>query len=252
MRAKCCFVALAGALVLITWAGCTDDVAEGSLQLKLHETVGQDPLVFDQLGYDAQAGHTYSVVTLKYYITRVQIKSGTGVVRDLAEVIYRDARVPETGLRDFGIIPNGTYTSLEFVFGLDEVMNVDGGLANTIENINMEWPIPGDQGYHYMKYEGKYDVYQSGTVHSFNLHLGATGGNQNYFTVSLPLPPLVMDGNDWQIELSMDLQEWIQNPHVYDFEEYGQAIMMNQSAQEVLKGNGETVFSVTSISHQKE
>jgi hypothetical protein len=244
------FVALLAIASLFASTGCTDDVASGTLQLKLEETIGTEALTFDQMIYDAQAGHTYSAITLKYYLSRLQLKTKDGAVLDLADVIYRDVRDPETQAISFGEIPNGEYTSLEFVFGLDEVMNVDGGLENTIENINMEWPIPGDQGYHYMKFEGKYDVYNGGEIHAFNLHLGATGGNQNFFRVSLQLPPLAMNGNNWQIQLGMDLNEWIQNPRVYDFEEYGQAIMMNQTAQEHLRGNGLTVYSIMSVDKQ--
>lgn len=244
------FVALLTIAALFTSTSCTDDVASGTLQLKLEETVGQEDFAFDQMIYPSAAGHTYSAITLKYYLSRIQIKNKDGALLDLADVIYRDARDDETKLFSFGEIPNGEYTSLEFVFGLDSVMNVDGGLENTIENINMEWPIPGDQGYHYMKFEGKYDVYNGGEIHNFNTHLGATKGNQNYFHVSLALPPLMMNGSSWQIELGVDLNEWYQNPEVYDFEEYGQAIMMNQDAQEHLRGNGMSVFSVMSVDKQ--
>jgi hypothetical protein len=244
------FIALFAIASIFASSGCTDDVASGTLQLKLEETIGQEGITFDQMIYDAAAGHTYSAITLKYYLSRIQIKNKDGALLDLADVIYRDVRDGETQVFSFGEIPNGEYTSLEFVFGLDSVMNVDGGLEGTLENINMEWPIPGDQGYHYMKFEGKYDVYNEGEIHSFNIHLGATEGNQNYFHVSLPLPPLMMNGSNWQIQLGMDLNEWFQNPEVYDFEEYGQAIMMNQSAQEHLMGNGMTVFSVKSVDKQ--
>lgn len=244
------FVALLVIASLFASTGCTDDVASGTLQLKLEETIGQEDLTFDQMIYDAAAGHTYSAITLKYYLSRIQIKNKDGALLDLVDVFYRDVRDAETQVIAFGEIPNGEYTSLEFVFGLDSVMNVDGGLENTVENINMEWPIPDDQGYHYMKFEGKYDVLKTGEIRSYNIHLGATKGNQNYFHVSLPLPPLMMNGSNWQIQLGMDLNEWFQNPEVYDFEEYGQAIMMNQDAQEHLKGNGMTVFSVMSVDKQ--
>ena len=44
----------------------------------------------------------------------------------------------------------------------------------------------------------------------------------------------------------MDLIEWLQNPTVFDF--VGQElIMMNQAAQEIIKANGTTVFSIPSV-----
>jgi hypothetical protein len=227
--------------------GCKKDKDSGTLQLHLREANGSLDLSFDKLIYASEAGHTYSVVTLRYYLSRILLGGAVpGTLYDLADVVYRDARDPETALLTVPDIPNGSYTGLTFIFGLDDVMNVDGGLPNTVENINMEWPIPGDQGYHYMKFEGKYDVYDSGTINSYNLHLGATGGNQNFFAVTLPLS-LVIDGNDWMVELTMDVNEWLQNPNTYDFETFGPAIMMNQTAQETLRENGATIFSVTAV-----
>jgi len=236
------FVALIAIIAALTLNSCTNDVASGTLQLKLRETVGQQNVVFDDMAYEAMAGHTYSVITLRYYLSRLQLKTKSGATLNLADVLYRDARNADNVVLTMKDIPNGEYTALEFIFGLDEVMNVDGGLENTLQNINMEWPIPGDQGYHYMKFEGKYDTYHTDTIRSFNLHLGAAGGNQNYFKVTLPLSSCVIDGNTWGITVAMDVNEWLQNPNMYDFETYGAAIMMNQDAQEVLRENGASVF----------
>jgi len=238
---------MVGVVIIFLWTGCKRDATDGSLRITLSEQAGTAALRFDTFAYEAKAGHSYSVITLKYYLSRIRLLSSAGTQFDLTDVIYRDARDPESGDILITRIPNGTYSQLECVFGLDAAMNVDGGLENTLQNINMEWPIPGDEGYHYMKFEGKYHVYQSDTIRSFNLHLGATGGNQNYFNLSIPLPPLVINGDDWDVLLSMDVNEWLQNPTTYDFEMYGPAIMMNQTAQEILKVNGATVFSLNSI-----
>jgi len=236
-------------LLVLFLSGCNkDDVATtGSLDFAFSESVGSGELTMDNFLYECLAGHTYSVVTVRYYISRVMIRAKNGSTFDLADVIYRDARDGDVTAVSIPDIPNGEYTSLEFVFGLDEIMNVDGGLENTLQNINMEWPIPGDQGYHYMKFEGKYKVYHSDTINSFNLHLGATAGNQNYFHVNLPLQNMNINGDQWRLVLNMDVNEWLQNPNTYDFETFGPAIMMNQNAQEVLQENGATVFSVNSV-----
>ena len=69
-------------------------------------------------------------------------------------------------------------------------------------------------------------------------------GNQNYFNVELPVTSFSIDDNTWGIYLDMDLNEWLENPNTWDFEEFGPMIMMNQAAQTVLKANGASVFSV--------
>ena len=87
-----------------------------------------------------------------------------------------------------------------------------------------------------------------GPVKYFNLHTGATGGNQNYVQVQLQFDHSIdVSGGNWNIHLMMDLNEWLQNPHVYDFETFGPMIMANQDAQQVLKENGADVFRVKAI-----
>src|SRR5512134_1328659 len=85
-------VAIAGSFGVLTWSGCKSDVVSGTLQLKLEESVGEQNLMFDNLIYECEAGHAYSVITLKYYLSRIQIRSMSGDLIDLTDVIYRDAR----------------------------------------------------------------------------------------------------------------------------------------------------------------
>ena len=40
----------------------------------------------------------------------------------------------------------------------------------------------------------------------------------------------------------MIVDNWFRNPNLYDFNEYGSAIMQNQAAQQTLKENGADVF----------
>ena len=42
----------------------------------------------------------------------------------------------------------------------------------------------------------------------------------------------------------MNVNNWFRDPNIYNFNEWGGAIMQNQAAQEVLKANGHNVFSV--------
>ncbi len=227
--------------------GCKDKPKPGVVTLNFDHQVAGENLEFDELKYPSLAGHPFSVVRLKYYISNIQLHEQDGAVFTVNEVHYRDAREANTRALTISAIPAGRYDQLSFVFGLDEVLNVDGGLPNTTTNINMEWPIPGDQGYHYMKLEGKYDSLGTGRVKNFNLHTGATMGNQNYIEVRLPVSTFNVDENEWQIYLEMDINEWLQNPTTWDFAAFGPMIMMNQQAQAVLKANGATIFKIQQV-----
>ena len=236
------------ALFALAYFGCKDDEKQpGFVSIYFDHEVGGEALEFDNIKYASEAGHPFSVVRLKYYVSNITLHEKDGATFEIKNVHYRDAAETETRSFSTDNVPSGTYDKISFVYGLDETTNVDGGLLNTQTNINMEWPIPGDQGYHYMKLEGKYDSLGTGVIKNFNLHTGAAMGNQNYIEISLPLSPFSVDGNTWGIYLNMDLNEWLENPTVWDFDVFGPMIMMNQNAQEILKANGSTVFSVGKV-----
>ncbi len=230
---------------LLLFSTCKKDPGEGTVELIFeHEVNGQD-LVLNEFLYTCEAGYEFSVIRLKYYISNFVLTRDDGTEYRLDKVHYRELGVDATRTLEMADVPAGTYTSLSFIYGLDQETNVPGGLENTTTNINMEWPMP--PGYHYMKFEGKYKIPGTGEVKAFNTHTGATGGNQNFIQISLPLHGLEIDDNSWDITLVMDLNEWYQNPNTYDFEFFGPMIMENQNAQAALKANGADVFSVESM-----
>ena len=238
------------ALMIFTLFNCEKDSNLGVITLQLDHGVKGNALEIEKIIYPCEAGHTFSVVNLKYYISEIVFHKKDGSSYSSDKVHLSDIHEPSTGQLAIVDIPDGDYNSLSFVFGLNETKNIDGGLENTVRNINMEWPIPGDQGYHYMKFEGRYDSLNTGVIRSFNVHTGATMGNQNYFEVTLPFTETNIQSNSWMIKINMDLNEWLQDPHTFDFTG-NERIMMNQSAQEILKGNGMSVFSLTSITENQ-
>jgi hypothetical protein len=229
-------------------SGCKEEETPGFVQLNFDHLVKGQELKLNETWYDCTAGHKYQVTRLKYYTSNFILTASDGTTFEVKKVHYRDIENPDTRSFSLGEVPENEYKSLSFIFGLDEATNVDGGLPNTTTNINMEWPLPGDQGYHYMKFEGRYDMLGTGTLKNFNLHTGATGNNQNYVQITIPFHhAMTLDNGTWNIDLVMDMNEWLQNPNVYDFETFGSMIMANQNAQIVLKQNGADVFTIESV-----
>ncbi|MFZ2898507.1 MAG: MbnP family protein [Saprospiraceae bacterium] len=232
---------------LFLFTACEKEISKGVVIINHHHQVAGQEVVTGQFLYTCQAGYPFSVTRLQYYTSNYVLHREDGTDYRLDTAHYSELELGETHSITMADVPPGKYTALSFIFGLDEDTNVDGGLPNTLTNINMEWPLPGDQGYHYMKFEGKYKVPATGDEKPYKLHTGATGNNQNYIEITLPLSGLDIDGNTWDLSLKMDLNEWLQNPNTWDFEFWGPAIMANQDAQLVLKANGTTVFSVESL-----
>ncbi|MCP3932797.1 MAG: hypothetical protein GY705_27305 [Bacteroidetes bacterium] len=234
-------------LIVIFLIGCKKESTFGTLTLNLDHEIKGEVIELENVKYPCEAGHLYSVVNLRYYISNVTFHRTDGTSYSLDGVFYRDIHDPSTRSISLENFSDGSYSSLSFTFGLDETINVDGGLENTMTNINMEWPLPGDQGYHYMKFEGRYNYQETGLIKSYNLHTGPTGNNHNFFTVNLPFEEIKVYGDSWDICINMDVDEWLHHPNAYDFEEFGQGIMNKQDAQEILKENGSTAFRIASL-----
>ncbi len=233
------------ALVFILFVGCQGKSAN-NLYVQLNHVVLGEALDFEQMKYKTAAGHGYEVSRLKYYISTFELKKADGSIYLVDDVHYCDARDTSTCHFVLEPIPDANYTELSFLFGLDDKTNVKGGLENNLINSNMAWPIPGEEGYHYMKFEGRYDSMNTGVIKSFNLHTGPTKNNLNYFKINVDLSDLDIHQNSWIINLEMDLDRWLHDPVAYDFSEFGQGIMSNQNAQQILKQNGHNVFNLVS------
>ena len=160
---------------------------------------------FDAIAYPHPAGQNYSVQTLKYFVSNIVLykASGDSVYIDVEH--YIDANDPTTTTLEYSqSIENTSYTGIAFIFGLDASKNVTGAYINPPENL-MEWPIPMGGGYHYMKMEGKYD--SLGTIKNYNIHTGASMGNQYFFKVNLA-QAFSVTNNEVHVELKMELNKY--------------------------------------------
>jgi hypothetical protein len=226
------------------FTGCSEEVSVGSLQLNLIQEVDGKDLILNEWIYDSPAGHPYKVRRLQMLLSDFELHHVDGTV--LKFDMYHFYEFGRSDLKQFvlGNIPAGEYESLRFVFGLDEEKNQDNAYPSDYDMVGFKWPAQLGIGYHYMRFEVTADSLGSGVIKDFNLHTGATFGNQNYLVFEIPFDKMVIDNNEFTLDLIMDLNEWLENPEVYDFEEFGFGIMGNQEAQNKLKTNGVDVFRI--------
>ncbi|MCP4442617.1 MAG: hypothetical protein GY810_27225 [Aureispira sp.] len=243
------FLSLGLIAITLTIASCKKEPQKGNTTLNINHVVGTEALSFDEIKYTLAAGHSYSVSRLKYYISNVVLTTNEGAIHSVTTPFYCDAQDASTLSLDLGEVPAGTYSQISFTFGLNATTNKPNALSNTTENINMIWPISGEEGYHCMKLEGKYDSLSANIItKNYNIHTGPAGGKDNSITFSFPLSSMIVDGNNWTIGLTMDVSQWFKEPITYDFEDWGQMIMGNPNAQDTVKLNGANAFSLGNVS----
>lgn len=243
-------------LVSMMNVACDKPVSNGDTEIHISYTVNGHDLITDSLCYTNAAGNQFLINEIQWFISNVTLIGEQGDEYALGKIFYIDTNIPKSQVLSTASVPCQRYTSMRFTFGLDREDNVTGLFANPPER-DMFWPEPLGGGYHYMKLNGKY-LDEDGNLAPMNIHLGIgqnedlTTFYQNYFTVELPLELDLKQDCVNAIQLNMNIDNWFQNPHIYDCQTYGSAIMQNQEAQQLFKENGHNVFSISSIDHNME
>jgi hypothetical protein len=252
-------------LLLLFSCKKTDTTSYGSLgtvKINFTHTIDSAVLTKNTLMYHNAAGNLYEVDELKYFISELTLyANGISYSPAIAQnVHYVDLDISSTLTWEISsFFPVGHYDSISFIFGLNEIRNVTNYFHNPPE-INMFWPDILGGGYHYMMLNGKWRK-PDNTLANLNFHMGMgqlysgttfdtdsiTGYVSNFFRVGLPSSSFnILKDSTTEITLQMNINKWFTEPHVYDFNYWGPAIMQNQAALNTIKENGWNVFSCTS------
>jgi len=228
---------------------------EGNVEIYFTHTADGQSVHFNQLIYTNIAGNSYQVNEIKYFISRITLINQKGESVTIAQdkgIHYVDCSLENTLSWKIDHIPQGRYTAISFVFGLDEDDNKNNRFVNPPE-CNFSWPQPLGGGYHYMQINGKF-LNKEGNIQNMNIHTGigqlynenneVTQFVYNFFTVNIPIDFLVETDDVKSLTLNMEIQRWFDTPNLYDFNEFGTGIMQNQKAQQMLKENGWNVFTI--------
>ncbi len=223
---------------------CTKESEEEttSLYFEFTHSMGSQALIFDTIQYTNTFGNEYSVATLQYFVSEIELTHSDGHMINLDHAYYLDARNEEgLSFKALDEIPTGSYTKLSFVFGLSEEKNTNGAYVNPPESL-MEWPLPMGGGYHYMKLEGKHDSLN--TIKNFQAHTGRLMETSHTIRVDLNLQAQATDGNPLTLVFNMDINQWWEEPNILDLNAMS-GIMGNENMQQRLQENGATVFSTS-------
>jgi len=239
-------------LISISLISCNREKT-GKLTILFTATVGDNPLVFNEMIYQNVIGDRYSIDEVKYFISDLMItnKEGERHIIKRNPVHYVDHAISSTQKWEIkDILSVGEYYSLTFIFGLSQERNISNSFVNPPES-NMAWPSFLGGGYHYMQINGKW--LHDEVASPLNIHTGISRlvsqdslirDEHNFFTVSISnIKFEIQKDKTTEVVLNMDINQWFTNPVDYKFSDYGTAIMANDTAQKILQKNGWNVFS---------
>lgn len=235
-------------LLSLLVASCTKKEENGFVDICVDYSVNDESLITDTLCYTNEAENEFLITEIQWFISKWELQDEQGRWIASDRIFYIDTNIPESQILRMDSIPIGKYKKVRFTFGLDESDNLSGRFSDPPES-NMFWPEQLGGGYHYMKLNGKF-VNEAGQLVPLNIHLGRLHEEDNHFTVELPIDFSVTGNTENQLHLTMIIDNWFRSPNVYDFDEWGSAIMENPTAQRVLKENGNDVFTIQNIESQ--
>jgi hypothetical protein len=200
--------------------------------------------------YTNAMGQKYNVSRLRYLISNVTLHHSNGSSVEFAQYFFVDISKSETlTFSPSEDIPEGNYTGISYTFGFDKEDNVNAAYPE-LNAVNWNWPGMLGGGYHFMQLEGNF-IDSSNSSSALATHMGTartfdSNNNpvyeENHFTVTIPNSSFAVDAN-FEIEFTMDINEWYTNPINWDFNQYGAGIMPIYDAQKLLNTNGKDIFT---------
>lgn len=253
-------ILLLGLITLII-VGCKEkDPGQGDLQIKFKHLIDNKEIIFDSMMYVNAAGNTYQVTEVKWFVSRVMLFQKEGDIIEIEEndgIHYIDTKIESTLLWNINQkIEAGDYDSIRFIFGFNEQDNIQNRFVNQPET-SMAWPLTLGGGFHYMMLNGKFKRMDE-SIAAMNVHMGIgqiyegttysvdsiISFVHNHFTVTLAKPFTIEKDQKKTVSIVMNVENWFQNPHMYDHFQWGSHIMQKQDAMHMLKENGWNVFSM--------
>ncbi len=244
------------------------DSETGKLILQFEHYEGDNVLVYDEMNYTNAAGNKYEVTEIQYFVSDITLNNSSRektLIEQGKFAHYVDTNLPATFNWEIDQeIPVGNYASISMTFGIKGEKNLPYMYTDPPEG-DMHWPmnLGGEYGgYHYMKLNGFW-MNVNDEREPFNFHLGVgqerdaenniTGFIQNWIEIDLPASSFTLEkGEKKIITIRMNVDQWWENPNIYDHNVLGGKIMQNQTAMRMGVENTRSVFEVSKVAEVTE
>jgi hypothetical protein len=179
----------------------------GNVSIHFNHQVGGSNLVQGEMIYTNQAGNMYSIDLLKYFVTNIILVKDDGHEFKLKNYDLINAFDPNFLNIDATNVPNGNYTAMKFLVGIDKVNNQTAGTGDLDPRYNMSWSW--NFGYIFFKHEGTYKN-TIGVTEAITQHLGT---DEALMSVNIPITLNVL-GNNKIMNLVFDLNKMYNSPAI--------------------------------------
>ncbi len=198
--------------------------------------------------YSNSLNDSFTVSKLNYYISNIKLKYADGTVFSEPESYHLNKHLQ--GITTFTInkVPEGSYTAIEFIIGVDSARNVSGAQTGALdETQGMFWDW--NTGYVFFKLEGYSKTTANPIPKDYSIHVGGFSGTNNCLqkcTFDLSNKLLLAKKNrQSRVNFHLHADEIFVNPAVIGFDAYG-AVSGGKQAKTV-SANYRDMFEVNSV-----
>lgn len=199
----------------------------GDMEISFVNNAGTQKLALGNISYTNSSSEPFTITTLKYYVSNFILTSTNGekyiVPQDSCYFLIDESN--PASLKPRLNIPNGSYSNLSFMIGVDSLRNTKdlsqriGVLDPTAAAADMYWTW--NSGYIFFKMEGN-SIVSPQTDKSFRFHIGLFGGYSsgtlnNTRIVSINLTPKgnasIVSGKTSHVTLNADILSVFNSVH---------------------------------------
>jgi hypothetical protein len=173
-------------------------------------------------GYTNTSKDNFTITRFNYYISNLKFKREDGSVFSEPESYHLIKHVEGKTTFTVTDLPEGNYTSIEFLIGVDANRNIQGAQTGDLD-VNNEMFWDWDQGYIFFKLEGSYITLKQPIESQYGLHIGGfTGANSSiqFCRYDLSDPVIAKNGGTAKISFDAVVDEIFENPDTIGFEDF--------------------------------
>ncbi len=187
---------------------------DGSARIKItfRNLINHEKISLGEASYANPFGEEYSITKLRYYVSNISLEKGNNSFSEKNSFHLIDESEKESQTFTF-FVPEGNYSALNFLLGVDSLHNVSGVQAGALDPANdMFWTW--NSGYVMFKMEGSSPA--SNLVnHKFEFHVGGFSGKYNVLkNILLPFPQTrFLSNSTTEIIVEADIDKIWKDPH---------------------------------------
>ncbi|MCB0584090.1 MAG: hypothetical protein KDD06_02005 [Phaeodactylibacter sp.] len=198
----------------------------GEVTLNFKAFYGPDPLVMFDREYAYEDNMAIKMQLFQFYISKVRLLKGSGEepLTDVGLISFANVYTDEEAAAGIstvpGVLPPGTYTGIEFGFGLDSVLNAtippDYPLGHPLSENYWE----AASSYIFFKFEGNADLEPNGDFSDkLTFHVG---GNSNYRKLTFDRPITIEDEGAVTLQFNIDLHKMLVDQNTGEYLDFRQ------------------------------